>query len=311
MEEIKNNFDAVEKELQNLHTETKKQYNSKERELSSKRSNQHKVFAEIDREKFNAIGVEKENFSEETVNLWKKKLKYAKKAKNSICFAFLCLIAYALCVKYFLLPLPLISDTIKDSKVSIIVFSAIGILLFVIIRSTMKTHFNKKIKLIDANENIIDSTKKLDEISKKYNSEKQNYSEEIKNLEKETKVLYDELMSIEERLFSIINRNTLIFYGSDKFYEYTIYFDGCLYDKIKAKNIIAIKLEEGIHNFKLDIDEINIFDGSIVRSFSFNTKQIIVDYKNPKCYIFECDGDKLKEITKLELEKTSKKTFFN
>ena len=149
------------------------------------------------------------------------------------------------------------------------------------------------------------------ELSRKHDEIKTSKKNSVFNsaAKKYTAALETQLLSIENDLFDIKYRDTILFYGSARGYRYSLYIDGLLYDEVKSKELVVIKLSEGFHSFKLETDQINPFDSSVINTFTFETRQIIINGNEVQAYAMECDGRRLRQLPKSAFEKVTKQTF--
>lgn len=84
------------------------------------------------------------------------------------------------------------------------------------------------------------------------------------------------LLYLDELDFHIAYNKTILFYGENRGNYYDIYIDGDLYDTVRGKTIVTIKLPNGSHYIKFTNTALN-FDKSVIYSFSFKTEQLEIN----------------------------------
>jgi len=204
---------------------------------------------------------------------------------------------------------------IAVSIVNCMITVAVGVLISVIYVAIAKAPLNRKHLATFADPNIKAYDKKkaefFDEFNKerseknanneKLNREKRNIENELRKLNESEKSVLSEIQELD---FNVAYNDTILFYGKDKGNYYEIYLDGHLYDTVRGRQIVRIILSPGIHSFKVDNTNYNI-DGSVIYSYTFNTRQIIAG-ETIAAYPIVCEYNEIKQVSGEEFQKITK-----
>lgn len=199
-----------------------------------------------------------------------------------------------------------------------LIAAALGIILYAVPVSIKRAPFKRAIAEIDADPQISEYNKKRFEIYKEYESKITDNQGAKRELEGKASECRSKLRKLEEQekndlyLLSELDFNweykdTILFYGKESGAIYDLYIDGVLYDRVKRHKIIPIKLDEGLHSFKVEYTVYNI-DKSVIYSYSFQTAQFEAG-AYPQAYPVVCDfksielvsGEKFQKVTKTKL----------
>lgn len=74
---------------------------------------------------------------------------------------------------------------------------------------------------------------------------------EIEKVRSQQKELEEYFLEVERQLFAIDNKNTIFIFGHDKYYEYEIYVNGLVFSEEPARELVKIKVNEGLVNIRV------------------------------------------------------------
>ena len=105
---------------------------------------------------------------------------------------------------------------------------------------------------LKAYENYKEIEKLEEETISKYdeqkNSDANKIDREIARVQAERKKLAEEFLKVEREMFAIDNQRTIFVYGHNKYYEYEIYVNGMLFSEVPARQMLKIKVGDGLTN---------------------------------------------------------------
>lgn len=305
MIELKENKSVKEliEELQAQRGYEENSLREKRAEIVQKQSKTKEVYQRLREERNQAILQEKNKLPAITVKHLTDREYFKKKSKNSIWFGVL----VALIVGIF--GSAALAATIKEIEnpagACFVLIGAV-IVAMVIAVEAKKLPLKKRLSEINSDEKVIEFDKKYDQIFNEYYDKTADYNNSIGKLKEEEEQSVEYLTEIEQNLFALIYRNTLFFYGSNKSYSYQIYLDGRLYDEVKGKKIVEIKISEGIHSFKIETVSYNPVDRSIIDAYTFSTRQLIAEPHTAEAWAYVCDGLHIEQVTARRFEMETK-----
>lgn len=144
----------------------------------------------------------------------------------------------------------------------------------------------QKIRL-KAYQNYQEIEKFEDEAISKYdaqkNSDEKNIDREIARVQAERKKLAEEFLKVEREMFAIDNQRTIFVYGHNKYYEYEIYVNGMLFSEVPARQMLKIKVGDGLTNIMVKSNHYAPADNhTYYKEFSRNCGVIQIEaYETP------------------------------
>lgn len=171
--------------------------------------------------------------------------------------------------------------------------------------SIINSHKNRKIKKIKNDEGVSQHLREITEIRRKAaesfleiknlqnetiskydeqkNSDANNIDREIARVQAERKKLAEEFLKVEREMFAIDNQRTIFVYGHNKYYEYEIYVNGMLFSEVPARQMLKIKVGDGLTNIMVKSNHYEPADNhTYYKEFSRNCGVIQIEaYETP------------------------------
>ena len=292
---------SIEEELRGKFSDLKMALHRKNEEIREKEANKTNVLSSATENMNNALSEERKKLSDNTRSLLSERSSLYGKISGFKWLTFLVSVIYIAAAVFTIYHF---WSVLKEKPVMPIVTAvALGIILCVTFYKIIKRPTQKRIDTVNSDPEVRAHDAAVHKIFSNRTNTLNTYDGELSKLKEEAADIEEELESIENDLFDIEYRDTILFYGTSKGFRYQLYINGNLYDNVRGKRLVVIKLGEGFHSFKLETDEINPVDGSIMGSYTFETRQIIVDGKAAQAYAMECDGKHIRQIPKKAFEK--------
>jgi len=306
-------MDTQQKALEELESQLKQAQDYEEKlynELEEIEKKQQSIDISEDFSAYTSAKDELTNNLDETAKqVLENRKKLHKKIRSHKCITLVLSILYLIAVTVFLCLADLF--TVPVYLITILI-GAVGITLPLIISIIgLKKQFSKTF----SDPLIEDYDAAVFELFENFKEKKAEKQRKLSELQLEKRKIENEISKTVDAQVRIVNKaenlefnytykDTILFYGADRGNRYDLYLDGRLYDTVKGKEIVTIKLSPGLHSFKVNNTCYNI-DKSVIYSYTFNTMQFLAG-EEPEAHAIVCDYKIIKEVDGNEFQRITK-----